>query len=164
MSRRETTSILTQATVHYLSHKRYSCHIEIGIESWGKKRLDILALNTKGDLIGCEVKSCVADYRSDKKWRTYLPYTNKMYMVFSEALWAKEKFRKKVSKELKEHGVGVLVLSEKSGYIRVAQNAKKRKVDLTIVQALVLRMAWRGGQSRRTIKRRKRLFIEKEQS
>lgn len=162
MSRKHTTSVLTQAAVYYLSHKRYSCHIELGVESWGKKRLDILALNTKGDLIGCEVKSCAADYKADKKWQTYLPYTNRLYMVFSEALWNKEKFQNKTSKELKEHGVGVMVLSEKSGYIKVVQNAKRREVDGTILQALIMRMAWRGGESRRTLKRRKRLYLNKE--
>lgn len=161
-SRKEVTKILTQAAVFYLSHKRYSCHIEIGVESWGKKRLDILALNTKGHLVGCEVKSCAADYKADKKWRTYLPYTNQLYMVFTERLWNKEKFRKQVSKELKEHGIGVMVLSERSGYIEVVKNAKKREVDPLILQSLVLRMAWRGGESRRIHKRRKRLFLSEE--
>lgn len=163
MSRKHTTSVLTKAAVYYLSHKRYSCHIELGVESWGKKRLDILALNTKGDLIGCEVKSCVADYNADNKWKTYLPYTNRLYMVFTEALWSKPKFQKKVRAELKEHGVGVMILCERSGYIKVALNAKRKEVDPTIVQALILRMAWRGGESKRIHKRRKRLYIDKEQ-
>tara|TARA_B100000700_G_scaffold101966_1_gene114981 strand:+ start:29697 stop:30188 length:492 start_codon:yes stop_codon:yes gene_type:complete len=159
MSRKHTTATLTQAAVHYLSHKRYSCHIEIGVEAWGKKRLDVLALNTKGDLIGCEVKSCPADYRTDKKWKTYLPYTNRLYMVFSQKLCQNEKFMKKVRPELKEHGVGIMMLSEKTGYVQVKLNAKKRQVDPTVLQELVLRMAWRGGESRRTIKRRKRLYL-----
>lgn len=162
MSRKHVTKTLTRAAVYYLSHKRFSCHIELGVESWGKKRLDILALNTKGHLIGCEVKSCAADYNADKKWHTYLPYTNKLYMVFAEKLWNKEKFRKKVSAELKEHGVGVMVLKERSGYVEVVKNAKKREVNPEILQGLIMRMAWRGGKSRRTIKRRKRLFIEEK--
>lgn len=159
-NRRLVTEILTRAATHYWAHKRYSCHIEFGIEKWGKRRLDLIALNTKGVLIGCEVKSCAADYRTDNKWKAYLPYVNKMYMVFSEKLYNNEKFMKKAGPELKEHGVGIMVLSEKSGYIYVAKNAKSRDVDPNIVQSMLMRMAWRGGESKRTIPRRRRLYIE----
>lgn len=159
--RKITTEILTRAAVHYWAHKRYSCHIEFGIEKWGKKRLDVLTLNTSGLLIGCEVKSCVADYRTDTKWRSYLPYVNKLYMVFSEKLYSNSKFMKKVGPELKQEGVGILVLSEKNGLVYVAKNAKSREVNSDVLQSMLLRMAWRGGESRRTIPRRKRLYIER---
>lgn len=160
-SRSLTTEILTRAATHYLAHKRFSCHIEFGVEAWGKRRLDIIAMNTKGVTIGCEVKSCVADYRTDKKWKAYLPYVNKMYMVFSEELYSKPKFIAKVKPVLKKYGVGIMVLSEGTGYIYVAQNAKVREVDPAVQRSMLVRMAWRGGESRRTIKRRQRLYLTK---
>lgn len=161
MSRALVTEILTRAATHYWAHKRYSCHVELGVEAWGKRRIDLIALNTKGQLIGCEVKSCVADYKTDKKWRNYLPYVNKMYMVFSEKLYSNSKFMAKVGPELKAEGVGIMVLSEKSGHIYVAKNAKKSEVQPEVLQAMLLRMAWRGGESRRTLKQRRRLYITK---
>lgn len=164
MSRRRTTLILTKAVVHYFSKKRYSSHVELGVEAWGKKRLDVLALNTKGDLVGIEVKSCAADFNADKKWNTYLDYTNRFYFAFSEKTWSKVKFQEKVLAAVKPFGIGILVLSEASGYIEVVKNAKRREVDSTLLQSLILRMAWRGGKSRRTIKQRKRFFIEKDDS
>lgn len=49
--RRAVTEALTRAATYYLTHKMFSCHVELGIERWGKYRLDILALNTKGHMI-----------------------------------------------------------------------------------------------------------------
>lgn len=158
-NRKDITSTLTQATVHYLSHKMYSCHKELGVVSWGKLRMDILALNTKGNLIGCEIKSCLSDVRTDRKWKRYIPYTNKMYMVFPDYLLNNSKFKKNIKPQLREHGVGILALSSKSGYIYAASPAKARDIDPQVLQDTILRMAWRGGDSRRTIKRRRRLYI-----
>lgn len=159
LGRKYTTRILTRAAAHYLIKKRYSCHIELGVQAWGARRVDIMALNTKGHVIGCEVKSCPADYKSDTKWREYLPYVNQMYMIFSQKMWENEKFMLKVRPELKAEGVGIMVLSELSGYVQVRSPAKKRKIDPEIAYAMLLRMAWRGGKSRRTVKRRKRLYL-----
>lgn len=158
--RRHTTDILTQAAVHYLAKKMYSCHIELGVEAWGKKRMDILALNTNGDLIGIEAKSCVADYRADKKWQSYLQYANRFYFIFTQDLWEKPKFQQRVKEDIKGHGAGVIILCRLSGYARVVKNAKRRDVHPEIKQALIMKMAWRGGESRRTHKRRKRLYLE----
>jgi len=159
MSRALITEVLTLAATHYWAHKRYSCHVELGVEAWGKRRIDLMAMNTKGLLIGMEVKSCVADYRTDLKWRNYLPYVNKMYMVFSESLFNNKKFMAKAGPELKEEGVGVMVLCERTGHVYVAKNAKKTEVTPEVQHAMLLRMAWRGGASKRTMPRRKRMYL-----
>jgi hypothetical protein len=48
------------------------------------RRVDVMALDRGGLLTIVEVKSCLADYRSDNKWREYLPYCDAFYFAVAE--------------------------------------------------------------------------------
>lgn len=157
--RKNITDILTRAVIFYFAHKTYSCHVEFGVLPWGKRRIDVLALNTKGHYYGVEVKSCCSDYTSDTKWKEYLDYVNQFSFCITEKMWNNEKFRKRITNDTKEYGVGIMVLCSKSGYVRVVQKAKNSKMCPREKTRLVVKMAWRGGECKRNIKRRQRLFI-----
>ncbi len=159
MGRKETTGILTEAVSHYLIHKMYAVHREFGVIPWGKRRLDLLAINMKGKLIGIEVKSCKADYTCDSKWMEYLPFVNRMYLCLPPKLVA-SKFYAQILEDIKPYGVGVMTLSPVSGYIRVIKPAKVRNVADDVMLQLLMKMAWRTGTSKRTVKRRKRFKLE----
>ena len=45
------------------------------------RRVDIVGLNKKGKLLIIEVKSGLADFRSDQKWQEYLPYCSEFYFA-----------------------------------------------------------------------------------
>ena len=45
------------------------------------RRVDIIALNRKGHFTIIEVKSSVADFRSDNKWRKYLNFCDRFYFA-----------------------------------------------------------------------------------
>jgi len=45
------------------------------------RRADVCGLGQKGEIVIVEVKSSVADFRSDQKWPEYLPYCDRFYFA-----------------------------------------------------------------------------------
>src|SRR5437764_4333703 len=45
------------------------------------QRADILALGRTGDLVIVEIKSSVADFRSDRKWASYREFADRLYFA-----------------------------------------------------------------------------------
>jgi len=91
-----------------------------------------------------EVKSGVADFRSDSKWSKYLEYAESFYFAFDRPTY--EKLKSEVPK-----GVGVLVVDEIVSATRtrlkvsVVQRTKSRIVDEDIKRELLIRIAFRNS-------------------
>lgn len=146
-ARSEATKRLTAAAVGWLAERGYSAHLEIAVMSWGKRRADVLATNLKSNIVLCEVKSCRADFATDKKWPDYLDYCNQMYFVVPEFLWDKYKT---TFKKFKKNGVGIMILAG-HGYAKVVQPSAVRPMKKSYKLRTMTRLAWRAGQfSRRT--------------
>ena len=64
--------------------KHRAVFFEIGVVSGGKLRADVLALAMNGHVVIVEVKSSVADFRTDKKMEGYLPYCNQFYLAVTK--------------------------------------------------------------------------------
>ena len=45
------------------------------------RRLDVMAVGRDGRLVAVEVKSCRADFLTDRKWRDYLDYADEFYFA-----------------------------------------------------------------------------------
>lgn len=150
---------LKAASMSYFLKKGYACFSEIGVNSWGKLRADVLCLNLKCHLVLCEIKSSVQDYSTDSKWKNYLEYSNQMYFIFTEAVYLK--LAERLKTDLNGTGVGVLILDSKTGYLRSVKSANNRKMIGKIKKDIVVRMAWRNGVSKRT-NNRTRQYIEEE--
>ena len=45
------------------------------------RRVDVIGVNSSGQTIIVEIKSCIADYRSDQKWTEYLEYCDAFYFA-----------------------------------------------------------------------------------
>lgn len=45
------------------------------------RRADLLALGRTGELLIVEIKSSVADYRSDRKWMSYRAFADRLYFA-----------------------------------------------------------------------------------
>jgi hypothetical protein len=45
------------------------------------RRADVLALGTEGELIIVEIKSSVADFKSDRKWPEYRAFCDRLYFA-----------------------------------------------------------------------------------
>ena len=48
------------------------------------RRVDVIGLNDETEFVVVEVKSSVADFRGDRKWREYLPFCDRFYFGVSE--------------------------------------------------------------------------------
>ena len=147
MARGKITEALRSASVSYLVDKGFSVHTELGLCRRGRLRADVIAVNLKGTVVVFEVKSCKADYTGDTKWRKYLRYSNKMYFVFDSTTYVK--LKDKLRSDLRNTGVGVLVLCEVSGLLKAQAPAKSRTMQPKDVVDIAVRMAWRGGASKR---------------
>jgi hypothetical protein len=153
-NRKDVTQTLKEAVISFWRHKRYSVHLELGLIAWGRLRADALALNLRSEIVLLEIKSSPADYLADKKWNSYVDYCNRMYFVVSHPTW--EKLRPTLQSDLAGTGIGVMVLSPKTGYLYVALKAKWRPMKGVVKKDLVVRMACRAGIYDRNTRRVRR--------
>jgi len=45
------------------------------------RRIDVFGLDDRGDTVAIEIKSSLADYRADQKWRDYLGFCDRFYFA-----------------------------------------------------------------------------------
>ncbi len=136
-----TADQIKNAIVTYFGRKLYAVAAEIGCDAWGKMRADVMAINTRGEVIIVEVKSSYADFRSDKKWWNYADYSNKLYFAVSAELHAK-------IHDLIPTGIGIFIVDE-AGHARVVQSAKRKNLDRDLVLAQSIRMNFRHSEYQR---------------
>lgn len=98
------------------------------------RRVDVMAVDRGGLLTAVEIKCSAADFRSDRKWRDYLPYCDAFYFAVPEAF----------DRSMLPDGVGVMV-ADGYGAAVVAPSP-----DFTMAparrKALVLRFAMTAGR------------------
>jgi hypothetical protein len=158
ITRRENTERIHKAVTYYFVKKMYSVHREVGVQRWGARRIDIMCLDFLSNIVGVEVKSCLADFRADKKWREYLSHVNKMYFAFSQEI-TKSRVFPEIKAELKAEGVGIMVLGP-SGHMKVIAAARYKKLHILRKYELYRKLAWRAGDSKRNIKRTQRVYLK----
>lgn len=91
LKRREKTKIITDCVLHHILINGNGTKIglpEINVNIGKNKsnlRIDVLQIHKqKDELIGYEVKSCIADFRTDNKWDNYLGLVNYLYFIIDE--------------------------------------------------------------------------------
>lgn len=161
MKRPDVTQILTKAAVGYLVKIKFSCCCEIGVIKWGRRKVDVLALNMNSYLIICEVKSCASDYLTDQKWKEYLAYANKVYLVITNDLYV-SKTGTKIAADCRDVGAGLLVLSPHTGFLEAKVNARHKQMEKGVKRTIVTRMAWRNGEFSARNTRRTRQYLPEE--
>lgn len=57
---------------------------EISYRNGYEHRLDVLGIGYGMELCGIEIKSCWDDFRTDKKWPSYMDFLNRMYILADE--------------------------------------------------------------------------------
>ena len=78
-SRPEITVEVTEGVCRLLHHHNMACITELRLGNG--RRLDVLALGSKGELWAVEVKSSVEDFRVDAKWQTYSDYCDRFFFA-----------------------------------------------------------------------------------
>ena len=78
-SRPETTLSVTRGAARLMIDMGYAPLLEVGLPNG--RRADVMALGPRGDIVICEVKSGIEDYRVDRKWGEYGPYCDAFYFA-----------------------------------------------------------------------------------
>ena len=78
-SRPETTQSVTRGAARLLADMGYAPLLEVCLPNG--RRADVMALGRKGDIVICEVKSGIEDYRIDRKWPEYAPFCDVFFFA-----------------------------------------------------------------------------------
>jgi hypothetical protein len=78
-SRPQTTEGVTRGAARLLADMGYAPLCEVCLPNG--RRADVMALGPRGDIVICEVKSGIEDFRVDRKWGEYGPYCDAFYFA-----------------------------------------------------------------------------------
>lgn len=157
--RAQTAEALKKAVSMMFFKYGYSMTTELGVKSWGRRRVDVIGNKISGDIVIVEVKSSVADFRTDNKWTEYLEYADRAYLAFTKEVARKIHDNPELKARIPKR-VGVLVLGS-DGYMKTARPARREPVSTENRISILARLAWRAGDlSKRTQRSRERVFIE----
>ena len=78
-SRPATTLSVTRGAARLMADMGYAPLLEVGLPNG--RRADVMAMGPRGDIVICEVKSGIEDYRVDRKWGEYGPYCDAFYFA-----------------------------------------------------------------------------------
>ena len=78
-SRPETTLSVTRGAARLMMDLGYAPLLEVCLPNG--RRADVMAIGQKGEIVICEVKSSVDDYRIDRKWHEYGPFCDAFYFA-----------------------------------------------------------------------------------
>ena len=78
-SRPQTTLAVTRGSARLMVDLGYAPLLEVGLPNG--RRADVMALGPCGDIVICEVKSGVEDFRVDRKWGEYGPFCDAFYFA-----------------------------------------------------------------------------------
>jgi len=142
--------VLKDAVSKYWVKKRMAVTFELGLCKGGRLRADVLAVAMSGKVVLVEIKSSVADFKSDKKWPQYAAYADQMYFAMDEPTYLKVK-------HLIPKGTGIMVIKEvpsRSGArtllkASIAQKAKWEPMDEDTRRELFIRMVFRTADANR---------------
>ncbi len=78
-SRPGTTLSVTRGAARLMVDMGYAPLLEVGLPNG--RRADVMAIGPRGDIVICEVKSGIEDYRVDRKWGEYGPFCDAFYFA-----------------------------------------------------------------------------------
>ena len=78
-SRPQTTLAVTRGAARLMVDLGYAPLLEVGLPNG--RRADVMALGPRGDIVICEVKSGIEDFRVDRKWAEYGPFCDSFYFA-----------------------------------------------------------------------------------
>lgn len=75
----EAAEAVVRGVSRLMHHLGESCLTEFTLKTG--RRVDLIAIDRKGAFTAIEVKSSVADFRSDNKWHEYLDFCDRFYFA-----------------------------------------------------------------------------------
>ena len=77
--RPETTRRITRGVARLMVDLGHAPLVEVALPNG--RRADVMALGPRGEIVICEVKSSLEDYRCDRKWGDYAPFCDRFYFA-----------------------------------------------------------------------------------
>ena len=93
------------------------------------RRADVVAVNDQGEILIVEIKSSVADFRADQKWRDYRAHCDRLFFAIPEDMPA----------EIMPQDEGLMVADGFGAF--VVREAAFRKIAPATRRAMLLRFA-----------------------
>ena len=75
-------NVISRGVVRMLGEMGYASVTEFTLKN--NRRVDVIGLNRRGKIVIVEIKSSVADFRSDHKWTEYLEFCEEFYFAVAE--------------------------------------------------------------------------------
>ena len=72
---------MTRGAARLMAALGYAPLLEVALPN--ARRADVMALSPKGEIVIVEVKSGLADFRTDRKWAEYQPFCDAFYFAVS---------------------------------------------------------------------------------
>ena len=114
---------ILQKTMQFLSLKGYKVLSEFALPN--KKRVDIIAINLKKEILIVEVKSNKKNLKYDKKWKNYLNYCNYFYFACNDKIKDLD-FSKNIG-VIQNNSKSIKII-RKSKYKKLSENKKKKLI------------------------------------
>lgn len=133
--------VMKRTLARRFKKQKRAVYYELGLNRRGRLRADVFALAMTGHVIVVEVKSSVADFRTDKKMQGYVDYCNKFYLAVTSSVYAKIKTKFDIP------GAGVFILSEEGDKILKVLPARNRDIETEVVHNLAIRAAFRNSDT-----------------
>ena len=122
---------ILQKTMRFLSLKGYKVLSEFALPN--KKRVDIIAINLKKEIIIVEVKSNKRSLKYDKKWKNYLNYCNYFYFACNDNL---KDFDFAENIGVIQNNSNNTKIIRKSKYKKLSENKKKQLIFKIALSAI----------------------------
>jgi translation elongation factor P/translation initiation factor 5A len=128
LNRHDKTDIMTVAVMKNIfirgnNHQVGLREINVNIgKNKSNLRIDVLQIDrNKNDLDGYEIKSCIQDFRTDKKWHKYLDLINRLYFVFDSETY--KKYEDEIIEKIGNRA-GIYVYNITGGYLTLKDGCK----------------------------------------
>jgi hypothetical protein len=123
----ETALAIARGSRRLLRALGYSTVTELGLSDG--RRADIVGVGGDGTILIVEIKSSIADFRADHKWRDYAAHCDRLYFAISEATPA----------EIMPEEAG-LILADRFG-AAILREPERRPLAPATRRAMLLRFA-----------------------
>lgn len=121
-------------------------------------RADVLCVNTKAEIIICEIKSSLQDFKTDKKYLNYMNYCDKLYIVVTGD-WLIDDIIDDIPKEV---GIVHVTLNE-TGHAVFRYVRKAKKLHSLLVgtrYGMMVSLCWHSGLSLKNVLKSKPNYFQ----
>ncbi|MGB0683554.1 MAG: MmcB family DNA repair protein [Magnetovibrionaceae bacterium] len=130
-----------RGVMRFLDNLGYAPLAEVRLNN--HRRVDVMGLNAKGQIIVCEIKSSVADFRADSKWPEYLDYCDQFFFAVAPDF----------PRDILPSEEGLIIADSFGADIvrpsvrRKVNGTRRKTITLTFARTAARRLLWQAERS-----------------